>query len=116
MSKFWFRVNDDIFNKGLTKHEILIYVYLSKLCNQTGRCVVRHATIAEKTDTSRATVKRALNTLYNKKLILKRKRKNGANEYILVRSNMVQLPQDPPAPKNDKVIQEYPFYDWLESK
>lgn len=116
MSKFWFKVRDDIFDLKLNKHEILIYVYLAKLCNQTGRCTVRHNTIAQKTDTSLATVKRALNTLYQKKLVVKKNREFGANEYILVNKYTVQLPKDPPITVPPEEKQEYQWYNWLDTK
>jgi len=87
MALFWFRTRNDIFNFNLSATKIVIFTYLSMLSNRDGHCKVRHNVIAQKTNTSRTTVIRALDELERLKLIEKITGSYGSNTYI-VPSNM----------------------------
>lgn len=79
----WFKLRADLFSLPIGAKAISVYTYIAYLCHYNGRCVVRHKVIAEKTDMSVSSVKRALNTLTEFNLIHISRRPNGANQYHL---------------------------------
>lgn len=90
MKILWFKVRNDLFEKGFNATRIAIYSYLSMLSNRDGYCQVRHSKIAEKTDTSRRTVIRALDDLQEKGFIKIINDGEGSNKYI-VPANMEDI-------------------------
>lgn len=83
MKLLWFKVRSDLFDKDLNATRIAIYTYLSMLSNRDGFCQVRHSKIAEKTNTSRRTVIRALDELQKLGFIQIINDGEGSNKYIV---------------------------------
>lgn len=79
----WFKLRADLFSLPIGAKAISVYTYIAYLCHYNGRCVVRHKVIAEKTDMSVSSVKRAISTLKEYNLIHITRRPNGANQYDL---------------------------------
>ena len=79
----WFKLRADLFSLPIGAKAISVYTYIAYLCHYNGRAIVRHKVIAEKTDMSVSSVKRALSTLAEYNLIHITKRPNGANCYFL---------------------------------
>lgn len=79
----WFKIRADLFSIPIGAKAISVYTYLAYLCHYNGHCVVRHKVIAEKTDMSVSSVKRALTALVEYNLIHITRRPNGANQYYL---------------------------------
>jgi len=72
----YFQVPNDIFEIGLDKHELLIYMYLARCGNHGSKAFPSYNKIAEKTGISRRKVIDTIKLLENKKLIVKEKRYN----------------------------------------
>ena len=72
----YFQVPNDIFEIGLDKHELLVYMYLARCGNQGSKAFPSYNKIAEKTGISRRKVIDIIKLLEDKKLLVKEKRYN----------------------------------------
>jgi len=72
----YFQVPNDIFEIGLDKHELLVYMYLARCGNQGSKAFPSYNKIAEKTGISRRKVIDTIKILEDKKLLVKEKRYN----------------------------------------
>ena len=81
MKNYWFKLRSDIFELNLSNYEILVYIYLAKLCSTKGEFTVSNDTIAKRIKASRATVKRATKKLEEEGFIQKIRPKYGANTF-----------------------------------
>lgn len=72
----YFQVPNDIFEIGLDKHELLVYMYLARCGNQESKAFPSYNKIAEKTGISRRKVIDTIKVLEDKTLLVKEKRYN----------------------------------------
>jgi DNA-binding Lrp family transcriptional regulator len=72
----YFQVPNDIFEIGLDKHELLVYMYLARCGNQGSKAFPSYNKIAEKTGISRRKVIDTIKILEDKMLLVKEKRYN----------------------------------------
>ncbi len=72
----YFQVPNDIFEIGLDKHELLVYMYLARCGNQGSKAFPSYNKIAEKTGISRRKVIDTIKVLEDKTLLVKEKRYN----------------------------------------
>lgn len=72
----YFQVPNDIFEIGLDKHELLVYMYLARYGNQGNTSFPSYNKIAEKTGMSRRKAIDCVKSLEKKKLLIKEKRYN----------------------------------------
>lgn len=77
----FFQVPNDIFDIGLGKFELLVYLYLARCANNNEKAYPSLNTIADKTSISRSSVQKAIKGLEEKKLIVKKKHKTEYNQY-----------------------------------
>ena len=72
----YFQIPNDIFEIGLEKHELLIYMYLARCGNQGNKSFPSYNTIAKKTGISRRKVIDCVKALEDKRLLVKETRYN----------------------------------------
>ena len=72
----YFQIPNDIFEIGLEKHELLVYMYLARCGNQGNRAFPSYNTIANKTGISRRKVIDCVKVLEDKRLLVKETRYN----------------------------------------
>ncbi len=72
----YFQIPNDIFEIGLEKHELLVYMYLARCGNQGNRAFPSYNTIAKKTGISRRKVIDCVKALEDKRLLVKETRYN----------------------------------------
>jgi predicted transcriptional regulator len=77
----FFQAPNDIFDIGLGKFELLVYLYLARCANNNEKAYPSLNTIADKTSISRSSVQKAIKGLEEKKLIVKKKHKTDYNRY-----------------------------------
>ena len=70
----YFQVPNDIFEIGLDKHELLVYIYLARCGNQCSASFPSYNTIAQKTGISRRKVIECVKSLEEKQLLMKERR------------------------------------------
>lgn len=97
----YFQSPNDVFEIGLNKHELLVYLYLCRCGNHGGKAFPSYNTMAEKCNISRRTAIYAVNSLVERGLLHKEKRsdsggkENYSNIYTVetnVRGNEIPAP------------------------
>lgn len=88
----YFQVPNDIFEIGLDKHELLVYIYLARCGNQCSASFPSYNTIAKKTGISRRKVIECVKSLEEKQLLMKERRYDF--EKLEYYSNLYRLEHD----------------------
>lgn len=73
----FYQVPNNIYDFGLTAHELAVYGYLARLGNNGGKAFPSYETIAKKTGMSRSTAMRCVKELETRKFIVKKVRKTN---------------------------------------
>lgn len=99
--KDWFFIENALIDRDdLTTYEKIIYIVLARHSNDGSCCFPSYKTIADKAGCSDRTVMKTIDSLEEKKLILKEKRKTSKNKQM---SNMYYIM----SVKNLGIISEY---------
>ena len=99
--KDWFWVSNSIFDVGLSKHALAVYVYLCRRAGDSGSCFPSINRISQDTGWSRSSVKQALDELELAALLQRETRigedgEHGSNRYTIFNPQVTRSTGDHP--------------------